>query len=101
MTRAAKTLLGWLTVLVAGAGIAGGVLTYRKSHREPPFRFKTVKIERGRIAAKVTATGTLSARVTVQVGSQISGRLKAIYVDFNSEVKKGQVIARIDPTLLQ
>ncbi|HEY0092727.1 MAG TPA: efflux RND transporter periplasmic adaptor subunit, partial [Archangium sp.] len=50
---------------------------------------------------RVTATGTVSALVTVQVGSQVSGRLQEILVDFNSPVKKGQVIARIDPQLLQ
>ena len=56
-------------------------------------------LDRGRIVARVTATGTLSALVTVQVGSQVSGRIAEIYVDFNSPVKKGQVIAKIDPQL--
>jgi HlyD family secretion protein len=51
--------------------------------------------------AKVTATGTLSALVTVQVGSQVSGRVQALYADFNSQVKKGQRIARIDPQLFE
>ena len=49
----------------------------------------------------MTATGTLSALVTVQVGSQVSGRIKEIHADFNSPVKKGQVIAKIDPALFQ
>lgn len=61
----------------------------------------TAKAERGRITAKVTASGTLSALVTVQVGSQVSGRIAEIRVDYNSPVKKGQVIARIDPQLFQ
>ena len=51
--------------------------------------------------AKVTATGTLSAIVTVQVGSQVSGRVAALHADFNSPVKKGQLIAKIDPQLFQ
>jgi HlyD family secretion protein len=58
-------------------------------------------VDRGRIVAKVTATGTLSAIVTVQVGSQVSGRIAALYADFNSQVKKGQLIAKIDPQLFQ
>src|ERR1044071_8287730 len=64
-------------------------------------RFETVAIDRGPIVAKVTATGTLSALVTVQVGTQVSGRIKQIFVDFNSPVKKGQVIAKIEPALFE
>src|SRR3954462_9129184 len=67
---------------------------------DPAPAFETTKVDRGRVVAKVTATGTLSALVTVQVGSQVSGRMKDILVDFNSQVKKGQVLARIDPQLL-
>ena len=63
--------------------------------------FVTAKVDRGRISARVTASGTLSALVTVQVGSQVSGRIQNLYVDYNSPVKKGQVIARIDPQLYQ
>jgi HlyD family secretion protein len=63
--------------------------------------YVTAKVDKGRISARVTASGTLSALVTVQVGSQVSGRIQNLYVDFNSQVKKGQVIARIDPQLYQ
>jgi len=56
---------------------------------------------RGRITARVTATGTLSALVTVQVGSQVSGSILRLHADFNSTVKKGQVVAKIDPRLFQ
>jgi HlyD family secretion protein len=62
-------------------------------------RYDTVAVDRGPNVAKVTATGTLSALVTVQVGTQVSGRIKQIFVDFNSPVKKGQVIAKIEPAL--
>jgi len=93
-----KWLVRAAVVLVVGGGIAGFV-RYRAAHKEPDIRFETVKVDRGRIVAKVTATGTLSALVTVQVGSQVSGRLQEIKVDFNSPVKKGQVIAKIDPQL--
>ncbi|HLL54883.1 MAG TPA: efflux RND transporter periplasmic adaptor subunit, partial [Myxococcaceae bacterium] len=72
----------------------------RYSIPEAP-KLETAKVERGRIAARVTATGTLSALVTVQVGSQVSGRIQSLEVDFNSPVKKGQRIARIDPQLFE
>jgi HlyD family secretion protein len=61
--------------------------------------YETQKIEKGRIAPRVTATGTLSATVTVQVGSQVSGRVASLHADFNSSVDAGQVIAKIDPQL--
>ena len=64
-------------------------------------KYETQKVERGRIVARVTATGTLSALVTVQVGSQVSGRIASLGADFNAPVKKGQVIARLDPQLFQ
>ena len=65
------------------------------------FRFETAAVDRGRIVAKVTATGTLSALVTVQVGSQVSGTIATLGVDYNSPVKKGQIIATIDPPLFE
>jgi HlyD family secretion protein len=62
-----------------------------------PYRFATV--ERGDLEAIVSATGKLSAVTTVQVGTQVSGQIEKILVDFNDRVKQGQLIARIDPTL--
>jgi HlyD family secretion protein len=67
--------------------------------REGAVTYSTQKVDRGRIAPKVTATGTLSALVTVQVGSQVSGRVAALHADFNARVDAGQVIANIDPQL--
>jgi len=67
----------------------------------PSSDYETVKVERGKIVARVTASGTLSALVTVQVGSQVSGRIQELYVDFNSPVRKGQVLARIDPQIFR
>jgi len=94
-----KKVLSWLLALLLLSGIAFGIFRYLRSRREPPPRFTTVTVDRGRIAARVTATGVLSALVTVQVGSQVSGRLESIRVDFNSPVKKGQIVATIEPTL--
>lgn len=65
------------------------------------IRYETQKMGRGDIVARVTATGTLSALVTVQIGSQVSGRLIEINVDYNSPVKKGEVLAKIDPEIFK
>ena len=64
-------------------------------------QISSIGVERGDVAAAVTAGGTLQALVTVQVGSQVSGRIASLEADYNSIVKKGQVVARIDPQQLQ
>jgi HlyD family secretion protein len=64
-------------------------------------QYKTEKIDRGDVTMTVTATGTLSAVITVQVGSQVSGVISRLYADFNSRVKKGQLLAELDPTPFQ
>src|SRR5262249_6678968 len=92
---------GWMIGSVVALGAAVGVYAYSRAHRKQPARYETVKADRGRIIARVTATGTLSALVTVQVGSQGSGRIQQLHADFNSPVKKDQVIAKIDPALFQ
>ena len=98
---ARRKLLTWIISISVIAGLALGAWRYGVGERKPPLRYETVKIEKGRIIAKVTATGTLSALVTVQVGSQVSGRIQQLFVDFNSPVKKGQLIAKIDPQLFE
>jgi len=102
MTRPWKPLLIGLSLALAGGGAVAFVL-HRKSasEAEAAVRYESVAIDRGPIISKITATGTLSALVTVQVGSQVSGRLQEVGVDWNSEVKKGQVIARLDPQLFK
>jgi HlyD family secretion protein len=67
--------------------------------KKPEFTYKGVKVERGTIVSTVAATGNLSAVTTVQVGTQVSGTIQKLYVDYNSRVKKGQAIAEIDPSL--
>jgi HlyD family secretion protein len=85
---------------VAGLVLAAAVATNGAAcDTSKDTRFVTARADRGPIVAKVTASGTLSALVTVQVGSQVSGRIKELLVDFNAPVTKGQVIARIDPQL--
>jgi HlyD family secretion protein len=96
MTRARiLTLLSVLAALVA----AFWLYQRNASGETPPYRLASV--ERTNLEAAVSATGALSAVTTVQVGTQVSGQIEAISVDFNDRVKKGQLIARIDPTLQQ
>jgi HlyD family secretion protein len=91
-----------ITIAVAGmAAVTSGYVLYRRAHSDATPAYRTAAVERGNIEATVSATGSLSAVRTVQVGTQVSGQISAIYVDFNSKVKKGQLIARIDPTLQQ
>ena len=61
----------------------------------------TAAVTRGDVVDTVEATGTLEAVTTVQVGSQVSGTIQSLHADFNSQVSKGQVIAGLDPSLLQ
>jgi HlyD family secretion protein len=82
-------------------GAAAGTWWWRSIDRGPKWKLETVQVERGPLQARVTATGTLSAVTTVQVGTQVSGRVREIFVDFNSAVKQGQVLATLDPQLLQ
>lgn len=87
-----------LVAAIALAG-AGGLWWYTRADARdlPSFRFAT--IERGSLQSTVSATGALNAVRTVQVGTQVSGQISAIYADFNDRVKKGQLLARVDPTL--
>lgn len=82
-------------VVVLAAGGWFGWRAYSNAGAGPEYR--TAKVVRGAITATVSATGTLNPVVSVQVGSQVSGQLKEVLADFNAEVKKGQLIARIDP----
>lgn len=87
--------------IVSAGVIAVLVVQYRRAHAVAPVRYEIARVDHGPIAAKVTATGALSALVTVSVGSQVSGRIEALYVDFGSTVKKGQVVAKIEPSLFK
>jgi HlyD family secretion protein len=86
--------LAFLVLLVLTAG-ATGTYFYAQNRGSTP-KYRLARVERGPLTATVSATGTLNAVITVQVGSQISGQIKELYADFNSQVKKGQIIARID-----
>lgn len=88
--------------LIAGVAAAavlalGGIYFWGNRSTAPVFM--TARVERGNLRNSVTATGTLQAVTTVQVGSQASGTISALYADFNSVVKKGQVVAQLDPAV--
>ena len=87
----------WVLLLIAALVVAGGVGWRAWQQKNGAPQYKTSKIEKGSITASVSASGTLNPVVSVQIGSQVSGQLKEVLVDFNSEVKQGQLIARIDP----
>lgn len=87
-----------IIIVLAGVGAGLGAYYMRKNTKEPEVR--TAPITRGDVVDSVQATGTLEAVTTVEVGSQVSGIVQELYADFNSIVKKGQVIARLDPTIL-
>jgi HlyD family secretion protein len=90
-----RTLIGWAILAVALAG-AGWWWMQRQAAGNAP-QFRTAKLERGTLTATVAASGTLAATVQVQVSSQVSGQIREVLADFNAEVRKSQVIARIDP----
>ncbi|HEY0372443.1 MAG TPA: efflux RND transporter periplasmic adaptor subunit [Thermoanaerobaculia bacterium] len=75
------------------------VLVHREAFAKETTEYRFTSVEKGNIESTVSATGTLSAVTTVQVGTQVSGQVSALLVDFNDTVKKGQLLARIDPTL--
>ena len=74
-----------------------GYSYWKRKGKNPQDKYLTVKVDRGNVRRTVSSTGTLQAVVTVQVGSQVSGRVQELHADFNSVVKKGQVLALIDP----
>jgi HlyD family secretion protein len=101
MVRKLFPALAWSIALVLVVG--GAVFGWRwyEAKAATPPSYQTAEVVRTDIASIVTASGTLSPRVTVTVGSQVSGRIAEILVDFNSEVKKGQVVAKLDTELLE
>ena len=97
--RVPKTVVGLISLLAITAVTALLVHQFAFAQPTPAFRFATV--ERGDIQAHVSATGILQAVTTVSVGTQVSGQVSELLVDFNDHVRKGQLLARIDPTLAQ
>ena len=96
--------VGIVVGLVTAMGLGGGWLALdaaRASAAKSPYRLEKARVERGDVTGRVTATGTLSALVTVQVGSQVSGRIAELNADFGQRVKRGQVIAKLDRRMFE
>jgi len=87
----------WAWLALAAILVAAGYGGWRWQQKNAAPEYKMGKVEKGSIVASVSASGTLNPVVQVQIGSQVSGQLKEVLVDFNSDVKQGQLIARIDP----
>jgi HlyD family secretion protein len=89
----------WIAGAVALAALIGALVWWRSA--STPAQLLTQPVTRGQLVQSVTATGTVSAVNTVSVGSQVSGTISQLFVDYNSKVKVGQVLARIEPSTFQ
>ena len=94
-----KSKIYWIVIVALLIIFAGGY--FLLSNSKKGLQYNLGKIDRGDIVINISATGTLNAVTTVQVGSQVSGTIAKLYADFNSVVKEGQLLAQLDPTFLQ
>ena len=97
-TRSKWLRWGAAAALALALTLAGA---FWRGHLQNAITYETVPVEHGSIQARITATGNLNAVVDVLVSSQVSGNIKALYADWNSKVKKGQLVALIDPEIFQ
>ncbi len=101
MAKKNKRIVSWGIGLVVVAAIGGFAYHRYTGDGATKVTYHTQPVGLGRISSTVTATGTLSPLNTVQVGSQVSGRILELFADFNSQVHKGQVVAKIDPSIIE
>lgn len=94
-----KWLRRAVILLVLAAAVAGFFVYRARNAPPPPPRFVLAELTSGEIAETVQSTGQVKPVTEVQVGAQVSGRITKVFVDFNSQVKAGEVLAEIDPTL--
>lgn len=88
----------WIAVVIA---VAAGLFLLLGGRKKSEPKYRTARVDRGDVTQTVTATGTVSAVTTVAVGSQVSGIIAKLHADFNSQVKKGDLLAELDPTPFQ
>jgi HlyD family secretion protein len=102
VTVTKKKRVNWVVIGLAAAllGLAVWYL-FLRTPAKAPLVIRYTAVDMGSISKGVTATGTLQATTTVQVGSQVSGMIKELYADFNTHVKKGQLLAQLDPSALE
>ena len=91
---------GWITIAVVAVIIIVGIVKCSGGKKEEKISFDTAKVMKTNIQTSITATGTIEPVTSVTVGTQVSGIVSHLYVDYNSVVKKGQVIAELDRTNL-
>jgi HlyD family secretion protein len=89
----------WLSIAAIVIAVAAGIYYYRSDVAAETPTLNTAEVTQGDVVATVEATGTLEAVTTVEVGTQVSGTIKTLGADFNSQVRRGQVIAQLDPSL--
>lgn len=94
-----RKALAWIALALVAASAAAAYWYATSGQPSPAYRLAPVT--RGPVASAVTASGTINPVISVQVGSQVSGQIKQLLVDFNSEVRTGQLIARIDPDIFE
>jgi HlyD family secretion protein len=99
--KSSSHLLKWTIILVVAAAAIGGGIRYFVARNSSAVEYQTAPVSRGDLVQVVTATGQLNPVVNVQVGSQISGTIQRLYVDFNSTVKSNQIVAQLDPATYQ
>jgi HlyD family secretion protein len=90
-----QRIVGIISVVAIGFAIGGYV--FFSGERKVPVRYRTAVVERGQVISVVSATGTINPVLSVQVGAQVSGMIKSLHADFNSQVKRGDIVAIIDP----
>src|SRR5438094_431958 len=90
-----------ILLVIAVLAVVATVAWFQTQGRSATPKYRLATVEKGPLTATVSATGTLNPVITVQVGSQVSGQIKELFADFNSQVKKDQLIARIDPEIFQ
>jgi HlyD family secretion protein len=89
----------WLSVAGVATAVAAGIYYYRGDVAAEAPTLNTAEVTQGDVVSTVEATGTLEAVTTVEVGTQVSGTIKTLSADFNTQVRQGQVIAQLDPSL--
>src|SRR6266566_7307744 len=90
-----------ILLVIAVLAVVATAAWFQTQGRSATPKYRLATVEKGPLTATVSATGTLNPVITVQVGSQVSGQIKELFADFNSQVKKDQLIARIDPEIFQ
>ena len=86
--------------LVSAVIIGLGIFAYWRFYMDTPVQYRTHAVEKGDVSQTVSANGTINPVTLVSVGTQVSGTVKKLYVDFNSRVKKGQILLKLDDSLL-